>query len=264
MIWVLAGTKEGREIIRLLREAGTEVLATAITAYGGDLLAAEGSAATVVRALSQPEMAELIRERGIRAVVDATHPFARSASENARGACHEANIPYIRYEREPASLPDHPLLIRVPDVDAAAARAARAGGVIFLTTGSNTLEAFLRAARERGRRVVARVLPDPGVLSRCLALGFSPRDIIAMQGPFSRELNRILYLEYGASVVVTKESGDIGGVAAKVEAALDLSLPVVVIDRPAVDYGRVVRSHQDLLRELEEAFHGFPRRSQGY
>lgn len=256
MIWVLAGTREGREIIRLLRENGREVMATVVTNYGGDLLAPERPAATLVRALSRQEMADLIRERGIRAVVDASHPFARMATANARDVCRDARIPYIRYERGPSILPESPLLIRVKDFAEAAGQAAEIGGVIFLTTGSKTLDIFLKAAREKERRVIARVLPEPVVLSRCLALGLKPRDIIAMQGPFSRDLNRVLYREYGASVVVTKESGDAGGVGTKIEAALDLSLPVVIVERPAADSGRVLNSYRDLLRELEEGFHG--------
>lgn len=251
MILVLAGTREGREIAGLLRRAGRRVLATAVTAYGGGLLAEEGAAARV-GALSEAAMAALIRNERVRLVIDATHPFALTASANAVAACRSTGVPYVRYERSGTALPDHPLIRRVRSYDEAAALAAEPGQVIFLTTGSNSLEVFVTAAREKGCRVVARVLPQPEVLARCAALGLGPRDIVAMQGPFSRALNRTLYREYGASVVVTKESGDTGGVADKVAAALDLSLPVVVIERPAMVCGRVAHSYEDILKIASE------------
>lgn len=232
MIWVLAGTREGREMVGLLEAAGRRVLATAVTAYGGELLRAAGASFTKVGPLSREGMATLIREQKVSVVVDATHPFACEASRNVLAACRLTGVPYYRLEREPADLSDHPLITRVGDYVTAAIRAAEMGEVIFLTTGSKSLEVFLKEARERGRRLIARVLPQPEVVARCLSLGMAPADIIGMQGPFSREFNRALFREYGASVVVTKESGRVGGVVEKVQAALDLSLPVVVVERP--------------------------------
>ncbi|MGB9905697.1 MAG: precorrin-6A/cobalt-precorrin-6A reductase, partial [Desulfotomaculales bacterium] len=94
MILVLAGTTEGREIFSLCRARGYPVLATVATPYGKRVLLEEavpfagaGETEIVCAPLDRQEMAALIRERGIRVVVDASHPFAVFASENARGAC---------------------------------------------------------------------------------------------------------------------------------------------------------------------------------
>lgn len=176
-------------------------------------------------------MAALIREREAEVVVDATHPFAVEARRNARRAAVQCQVPYLRFTRPPEPLPAHPLIRLAPDFAAAARLAAAHGPVIFLTTGSKTLPFFL-PARAAGRRVVARVLPEPEVIAACREQGLLPRDIVALQGPVTEELNRALFRAYGATVVVTKESGGSGGQAAKIKAALDLGIPLVVVRRP--------------------------------
>ncbi len=248
VVWVLGGTTEGREVVAALSASGFRVLATAVTGYGCDLLGQAGAAELRAGAMDQQGMEEFIGREGVCAVIDATHPYAEEVSRNARNACQRSGIQYLCFERGSSPLGQNPLVRRAKGYEEAARLAADLGEVIFLTTGSKTLRTFVEAARAKGRRVVARVLPQPGVVDHCIGLGLTPRDIVAMQGPFSRELNRALFQEYGASVVVTKDSGEAGGVSAKVGAALDLNLPVVVIDRPESGGERatVVRSPGEL------------------
>ncbi|MBR6267087.1 MAG: precorrin-6A/cobalt-precorrin-6A reductase, partial [Selenomonadaceae bacterium] len=90
----------------------------------------------------------------------------------------------------------------------------------------------------------------------CEKLGFTPKQIIAMQGPFSQTLNEAMFKQYDAQVIVTKNSGTIGGADTKFAAAEALGLPIVLIDRPKVTYGQVARSFEDVLafiRQHEEA-----------
>jgi precorrin-6A/cobalt-precorrin-6A reductase len=105
------------------------------------------------------------------------------------------------------------------------------GGTVFLTTGSHNLEVFTRHQGLRGRRIVVRVLPDHKVVKKCQDLGVSPREIVAMQGPFSVKLNKAIFQAYRAGVVVTRDGGPPGGTYNKVKAALDLKIPVVIIQR---------------------------------
>jgi precorrin-6A/cobalt-precorrin-6A reductase len=83
-------------------------------------------------------------------------------------------------------------------------------------------------------------------------MGFKPRDIVALQGPFSHELNVALFTAYAAEVVVTKNSGAIGGSDTKFTAAVALSLPLVIIDRPAVQYSAVVASIPAVINFVKE------------
>ena len=81
-------------------------------------------------------------------------------------------------------------------------------------------------------RLYPRVLPDEEVIAQVRALGVPRSHIIAMQGPFSRELNIAMLRQSGAAWLVTKESGAVGGQDDKIEAALEAGAVPVVIERP--------------------------------
>jgi precorrin-6A/cobalt-precorrin-6A reductase len=97
-----------------------------------------------------------------------------------------------------------------------------------------------------------RVLPDHNVVKKCQELGLRPKDIIAMQGPFSKEMNRLMFKTFNASVVVIKESGRAGGTETKMSAALSLKIPVVVIKRPALSWGNEVQNYEALLAAVAQ------------
>ena len=88
------------------------------------------------------------------------------------------------------------------------------------------------------------------------SLGLTPKNIIALQGPFSTELNIALYKQYRADVIVTKNSGEIGGTDTKLEAAMALGLPVVMVDRPRIEYDKVVYTFDEVLRFVAEKLPG--------
>jgi len=250
VILVLAGTQDGREVAANLAGRGWPVAAAVVSGYGRDLFG--GSLPVHTGPLDAAGLAALIARQGVRAVVDASHPYAAAASANAQAACAAAGVPYLRYERPAAPLPAYGKLHRASDAAAAARVAAGLGRVIFLTTGSRTLAVFKNEPLLAGRRLIARVLPEPGVVAVCRRLGFSPRDIVAMQGPFSRELNIALFREHAAEAVVTKNSGHIGGADSKFAAAAELGLPLVVIDRPAIAYSRVAKDFEAVAGFVRE------------
>jgi precorrin-6A/cobalt-precorrin-6A reductase len=249
MIWVLAGTTEGRRIIGMLKKRGYRVVATATTSYGESLARKAGADVSLRGRLTLPDMVELIKEKGITHVIDATHPFAQEASRNAIEACRRAGISYLRLERTEVKI-DSPLIHRCRTFEEAAIKAADLGGVIFCALGSSRLGGFLKAADGKSR-VIARVLPTVQSLEKCRSLGLEPRDIVAIQGGGSLELNIAILRDCGAEVLVTKESGEEGGVESKIRAALSLGLPVVLISRPRMMYPEVVRDYDEVLRWLE-------------
>ncbi|WP_034630925.1 precorrin-6A reductase [Desulfotruncus alcoholivorax] len=250
MILILGGTSESREITVMLVREGYQVLACAATPYGGSLLKEAGANEVIQQRISERELIDLIQSRGIQILIDATHPFAELVTTIAQSACRRAGIPYLRYERPGCTIPEHALIHRVQGYAAAAQKSAElAGKTVFVTTGTKTLPIFYHEAQNQGKRVVARILPDLEGLKLCLGLGIPPGDIIAMQGPFSTALNKTLLNEFKADVLVTKDSGTAGGVAAKIEAALSLSVPVVLIERPISVHGSVDNIEQ-LLSEI--------------
>jgi len=253
VILVLAGTRDGREIAAGLTEAGYAVTVSVTSEYGREL--AKKSAVRVqAEALAQEELEKFIRQTGIRFIVDATHPYAVNASRNSAAAAKLTGIPCIRYERPSSDLPEYEGLTIAPDMQTAADIAVQKGTVIFLTVGSHTLPVFRAAAKGANCRLIARVLPQPEVITLCLAAGFSPADIVALQGPFSQELNMALFREYKADVMVTKNSGAVGGTDEKMAAAIAMKMKIIVVQRPALVQEQIFTSVPDLLEYVKRSF----------
>lgn len=254
MIFVLAGTRDGRELAAALQIAGYEVTASVVSAYGRSLV--QSSVAAVNDSpLDLPAMRQFIATKGVSLVVDATHPYAGQVSETAIAACKAEQVPYIRYERPTVPLPQYRNLHLSADAAEAAKLAASLGQTVFLTTGSRTLGVFRQEPLLCDRCVIARVLPDPAVITQCIDLGFAPRDIVAAQGPFSHGFNAAMFREFAVDVVVTKNSGSVGGSDTKFSAAMELGLHLVVIERPTIQYPAVVYSLAEALQRIGEVKH---------
>lgn len=250
-VWVLAGTTEGREIIPLLKNRGYMVVATAATEYGKSLIRKAGADIALRGRLGLQDMMDMIKDRGITHVIDATHPFAQEASRNAIEACRQVGTPYLRLERGGVKI-NSPLIHRCHTFEEAAEKAAHLGKTIFCALGSNNLGVFVKAVDGRGR-IIARVLPTVEAMEKCHSLGLEPRDIVAVQGGGSLELNKALLKDSKAEVLVTKESGAVGGEDAKVKAAISLGLQVVLISRPKMAYPLAVKDYDEVLQWLEES-----------
>nr|WP_244262781.1 precorrin-6A reductase [Thermoanaerobacter siderophilus] len=189
-------------------------------------------------------------KNNIDIVVDATHLFAKDISINAINAYNKTGIKYIRYERK--NLYYYNAIV-VESFEEAAEECKKYGS-IFLTVGSKNLEKF-RVLWEIGKKVTARVLPLSSVIKKCEDLGLKPKDIIAMEGPFTKELNYQMFKERNAEVVVAKESGIVEGVLEKFEAAKMLGIPVILIKRPDINYPVVVTDVDSLINEVTKSGH---------
>jgi len=88
------------------------------------------------------------------------------------------------------------------------------------------------------------------VLARCEFLGFKPNQIIAAQGPFSQEWDEAMFKQLRIDVVVTKESGKVGGTLEKVQACHRLNIPLVILKRPVTDAKD--SSLSQFIKHLEE------------
>ncbi|MFC4103024.1 precorrin-6A reductase [Paenibacillus xanthanilyticus] len=256
MILMLCGTSDARELAVRVAASGYEPLASVVTESAAASLAAAGLAVRTGR-MTAAEMTALIREQGMTAVVDASHPFAEEAHRNAIAAAAEAGVPYIRYERERESGEGRSGLVTyAADYEEAAEEAARRGGVVMLTTGSKTLHIF--AARLQGLpdvTLIARMLPRTDNMVKCEELGIPQRNIVAMQGPFSKELNMALYAHYGVTLMITKESGKAGAVDEKLEAAAEMGIETIVIGRPDIEFGTAYSDYGAVIAHLD-GLHG--------
>ncbi|MCG7378452.1 precorrin-6A reductase [Paenibacillus sp. ACRSA] len=250
MIFMLCGTSDARELALQIQQQGTEVLTSVVTESAANSLSEAGLPVRTGR-LTIQAMVELVQEQGSQAIVDASHPFAEEAHANAMEAAKQAGIPYIRYERTGLAYDDHPLLHVVSSYDEAAQQAKELKGSVMLTTGSKTLQIFTKhLLGDPDIRLVARMLPRLDNMEKCNELGMEQRNIIAMQGPFSREMNEALYRHYATTVMVTKESGKTGAVDEKIQSALEQGIHVVLISRPEAEFGTVFDEFEGVLGEL--------------
>ena len=113
MIFVAAGTQDGREIVARLLAANCRVLASVVSSYGKILLEKHDNLLVNDTPLDLPALKKMLVQHKIRVFVDATHPYAVNVSEHAMTACRELQIPFIRYERKESELPDYNRLFLV-------------------------------------------------------------------------------------------------------------------------------------------------------
>lgn len=261
MIWIISGTQDGREIGARLADwaaaqpdAGRpQIFMTVVSQYGKILAAHEGITIEVGR-FTKNDMLREIREKHVTVILDCSHPYAAVVSETARDASREAGIAYVRYERPGVALPAYDRLHVVQTEEEAAALAGALGESVLLTTGSKTLPVFARAPALAGKTLWARVLPLSQVVAQCESLGLTAKHIIAMQGPFSYDMNRAMIRHCAADVLVTKNSGLVGGSDTKLKAAMDEGIHVIVIDRPKASLAGapVFSSEEQVLKYMEE------------
>jgi precorrin-6A/cobalt-precorrin-6A reductase len=250
VIFFLAGTSDARALAITLQQEGFPLLCSVVTESAAESLRAAGLQARVGR-LDAAGMQAALRQTGARILVDASHPFAEEAHRTAMAAAAAAGIPYVRYERAEKSFEGHPGITVVDNYEAAADLAFAKKGSVFLATGGKTLALFARRLYgQPGIRMVVRLLPRIDNMEQCEQLGIAHRDIVAMLGPFSYELNQALFRHFETTLMITKESGDAGAVDEKVRAAVDMGIEVVVIGRPRLDYGVRFSTAEEMVREV--------------
>ncbi len=245
-IVVFAGTVEGRQIAEFLDRHGIEARVCVATEYGESLLPVGGRLTVSHERLDESQMETLFAD-GCELVVDATHPYAASVTENIRQACAKTGTEYIRLIRESVSW-DESEVIAVDSVAEAAEILCNTEGNILATTGSKELKAYT-VIPDYAQRVFARVLSLPDVVRSCGDLGFRGRHLICMQGPFSREMNAAMMRQYDIRYLVTKESGKNGGFPEKLAAAREAGAKLVVVGRPLREEGYTLSGCKRFLLE---------------
>lgn len=245
---VFAGTTEGYEISRFLSSHGVAVWAWVATEYGGKSLEEGECLRVTARRLTAEEMRALFEREQPELVLDATHPYAAEVTQNIRRACEETGSCYQRVLREQGAYQSR--AVYVESTEAAVEFLKTTAGNILLTTGSKELEKFTALA-DYQNRLYARVLSLPSVLEACRELGIEGKNLIGMQGPFSRELNSAMLRQFDCAYLVTKDTGRAGGFQEKIDAALECGAIPVIIGRPLKEEGLSLR---ECKRELMKRF----------
>ena len=233
-ILIFAGTTEGRKLSECLSKADILHTVCVATEYG-EIVLTENACAHVHRGrMDVEEMSAFISDGQFSAVVDATHPYAQVVTENIRTAMKGMNIPYIRLKRETDDSYDYDKIRSFECNEDCAEALLQINGNILLTTGSKELSVYCGYESLKDRLYV-RVLPGLESLSLCNENGIMGKHILALQGPFTVDMNEAMLRQYDISCLVTKKSGRAGGYIEKLEAAKRLDIPVYVVERANVE-----------------------------
>lgn len=240
---IFGGTTEGRTLSRRLARMGAEVTVCVATAYGEEEQGGGAGIRVLAGRLDAAAMERVVR--GADVCVDATHPYAREASRNIRAACGAAGVEYLRLLREESGIPEGAAVFS--SAAEAAAWLKTTTGNILLATGAKELDAF---APLGGERLYPRVLPLASSLEACAGAGIPANHILALQGPFSQELNEALIRQYRIAYLVTKDGGRAGGFPEKAAAARAAGITLVLLRRPqedGLDYDTVLKKCGEMM-----------------
>ncbi len=235
---IFGGTTEGRRLAEFCGEHKIQTVVCVVSEYGEMLVPESPSVQVIRKALDQDEMEALFEEEKPALVLDATHPYARVVTENVTQVCQKMGIKRYRVLRKPELELEKNVdsVVNVESVDEAVEWLKNHEGTALITTGSKELVKYT-AIQDYKDRIFARILPDSQALLNSETLGFPRNHMIAMQGPFSLEMNIATMHMTGAKYLVTKESGHAGGFLDKIHAAEAVGATALVIGRPLKETG---------------------------
>lgn len=250
-ILLLGGTKDSTDLIKHLKSNyDTYILTTTTTEYGSRLALEAGSDDTISRPLLKDEIIDIINNSDFDLLIDATHPFAEHITQTSASVAEICDIPYIRFERPALSFDDidtsHIIFAEsFEDAGKIISEKFPDGNVLHFA-GANTMEDVLKNVSIDN--FYPRILKVEKSIEKCNNLGIPPEHIIPMKGAASLEENIDLIERYDASVMITKESGEIGGVIEKIDAANMKDISLIMIMRPVI---KEVKK-EDIVSDLEE------------
>ena len=219
----------------MLSDAGVSHTVSVATKYGSDVMDDDGFADVIIGRMDHEAMKEYLLAGDFResdVVVDATHPYAEEVSANIREATCKTGCMLYRVSRSSYGS-GFDTMRRYDSMEEFAKYIDNSEGNILLTTGTNTLRTYCGiVGAPTLARTYVRILPTIESIEICLDAGVESSHIIAMQGPFSHEMNRAALAQYNISHMLTKDSGITGGFAEKISAAEELGVSVHVLDRP--------------------------------
>jgi precorrin-6A/cobalt-precorrin-6A reductase len=216
-VLLLGGTTEARRLADRL--AGEITVITSLAGRTSDPLLPAG-AVRIGGFGGVDGLAGYLRDERIDAVVDATHPFAAAMSGNAYRACAASGVPLLILRRPGWTARPGDEWRRVASLAEAATELPRLGHRVFLTTGRQGIAHF--APLDDCWFLARSVEPPSGTVPRHL-------EVLLDRGPFTVTGERELITRHRLDVLVTKDSG---GADAKLVAARELGIPVLMVDRP--------------------------------
>lgn len=227
-VLIFAGTTEGRKLSECLSASGVAHTVCVATEYGEIILTPHPLAKVHCGKMNLEEIREFIGKGDFTAVVDATHPYAELVTKNIKEAMRDYDIPYLRLKRQTDIESSYDKIKYFKNKEKCVEALKNEEGNILLTTGSKELAIYCSFEEIRNRLYV-RVLPALENMKLCKDNGIEGKQILALQGPFTADLNEAIIRQYQIKCLVTKKSGRNGGYLEKIKAAEKVGIPVYVI-----------------------------------
>jgi precorrin-6A/cobalt-precorrin-6A reductase len=251
LILLLGGTSDSAPLAEQLAQRGYQVLVS--TATEAELNVGQHPA--IQRRcgiLDKAGLITLIQEKGVAAIVDATHPYAAIVRTTANEIAQELNLPYFSFIRPSSVSRSEKGIHFAPDHETAAQLAITFQRPILLTIGVKNLAPYVAQAKAVESVLIARVLPSDTSYQACRAVGLSDDNIILARGPFSVSQNCDVIRRFKIGVLITKDGGAAGGVPEKLEAAQITGCEVVLVQRPILE----IQAHFSDMNQLVESLSG--------
>ena len=186
-------------------------------------------------------LVDYLRTEKIARVIDATHPFAAQMSAHAVAACARAGVSLLALKRPPWQRVPGDQWIEVDDVAAAAEALGTVPRRVFLGIGRQHLKIF---AAHPQHSYLVRLIDPPRA-----PLPLSGAEVIVARGPFDLAGDRAMLIGHRIEIVVARNAGG-DAASAKISAARELGLPVVMVRRPFIPAREKVETIAEVLRWL--------------
>ena len=241
-VLVLGGTAEASRLAQALAQAGVD----GIFSYAGrtDTPLTQPLPTRVGGFGGVAGLQVFLQTERVTHVVDATHPFAAQMSSNAVQACAKTGVPLLALERPAWQAQSGDVWQHVPDIAAAVQALPTEPARVFLAIGRQHVTPFLACTQHWYLLRLVDVVVDS-----VLDLPAGRGQVVLDRGPFSVEGDRALLHAHGITHVVSKNSGG-AGAQAKLMAARERSLPVIMIDRPVIPVRPMVSTVEGVCRWL--------------
>ena len=248
MIWIIGGTKDSRDFLESVSQKRRDIVVSTATAYGGKLL--EGLGVEVhTKAMNVIEMKEFVEKFSVTCIVDMSHPYAYEVSQNAIQVAEELKLEYYRFERKllECFAKNYKIFSSIEEI---LGYLEQKTGNILVTLGSNLLPKFKLFSRKKD--CYFRMLPKWDMVKKAEEQEILPKQILAMQGRFSKEMNVAMIHQYEIQYLITKRSGDTGGEREKREAADETGVEILYLDRPQIIYPDVSEDWKEIEEKIEK------------
>lgn len=226
-VLIFGNTPESRKAARMMRQRGRQVVMSVTSEYARSLL--PPGTICYVGKLDAAGMLALVREVAPNRVVDASHPYAINAQENIHRAAEEMGLPWERVHFDNIEDAWRDSVEWVDTHEAIIAAIRREKGNMLLGIGRDPLLAL--PLDTDMSRLYPRITPTPEAVAACLELGYPRGNIIAMDGPFSRELTMALFDDKNITGVIVRDATDKSYLHEMVVPALERGVHVVMYGR---------------------------------